>query len=513
LLIYGVGHVLPGVLNTIAGQPIAGACLVGDEHPHEGVVTAREVQPPQALAHAFDALPAAAAIVDESGRVCVTNAALHELFGYREDDLHGVPLESLLPGPGDRRQRVIDARAHAGMPTLLVGRRQQFRAIAADGHTFPVEVTSSRLTNASGTFTVVLIADRSDVRELESMFDGTFESSPQGLAIVDERRQIVRVNAQLARMVGYEASALRGRRLSRLAPGVYDDGDARSRQLAPGADRPCTRSLLHADGHEIPAVVTVTALTRRQSLVSFTPVDRELEPIRVPARLDTASEVEFTHVASHDLKSPLRGVSDLVEWITEELGDATTESVAHNLGRIRARLLRMELLIDQLLAYSRVGRNPGSQRLIDMNDLVADAVALAAVPDSFTLRVDVDVPPFVGSSTPLETVVRNLVSNAVKHHDRDDGAITVCAKAVGHICRIEVRDDGPGVAPVDHARIFRLFQTASARHSDNAGIGLAVCRRLCEAHGATIEIDPTPGRGSTFVVEWPLVSTGETHVN
>jgi signal transduction histidine kinase len=299
-----------------------------------------------------------------------------------------------------------------------------------------------------------------------------------------------------------------------LAPGLFDDdGDARTLRLEAGDDRPPTRTLLHADGHEIAADVTITVLTRQQSLVSFTPADREHERPRGPSRLDTTSEVEFTHVASHDLKSPLRGVSDLVEWITEELGDETPESVAHNLGRIRARLLRMELLIDQLLAYARVGRNPGSQRLIDMNDLVADAVALAAVPDSFTLRVDADVPPFVGSSTPLETVVRNLVSNAVKHHDRDDGTVTVCARAVGHVCRIEVRDDGPGVALADHARIFRLFQTANARHSENAGIGLAVCRRLCEAHGATIEIDPSPGRGSTFVVEWPLVPTGETHVS
>jgi PAS domain S-box-containing protein len=401
------------------------------------------------------------------------------------------------------------------MPTLHVGTVQEFRAVDADGHTIPVEVTSSHLRLSSGFATVVLVVDRSDVRELESMFDGTFESSPQGLAIVDERGAVVRANRQLARMIGCESTALRGMRLTRILPGLSKAStNGQQAHHLDGLAHPQangTIHALHADGREIPVDLTITVLSPTHSLVAVT--EQPAERVHSVARADATTEVEFTHVASHDLKSPLRGVSDLVEWITEELGDGTSESVAQNLGRIRARLLRMELLIDQLLAYARVGRNPGNLRLIAVDELVADALALVEVPRSFTVHVDVDVPPFVGSSTPLETVVRNLVSNAVKHHDREDGTITVRARAVGQSCRIEVIDDGPGVAPVDHARIFRLFQTASGRHAENAGLGLAVCRRLCEAHGATIDIDSAPGRGSTFIVDWPLTSTGHTHVN
>jgi PAS domain S-box-containing protein len=474
---------------------------------------------PESLALTFDVLPVAAAIIDESGRVCASNTALQKLFGYREDQLHRVLLESLLPGPRDRRDHVIDDRAHPAMHTLHIGRVQQFRAVDSDGHTFAVEVTSSRLQLASGVATVVLVVDRSDVRELEAMFDGTFESSHQGLAIIDEQSTIVRVNRPFARLIGSESTAMRGRPLSRVVPGLFAAGGNGNGQHRLHVDAATQRqpdrtlTALHADGREIPVNVTVTVLSSAHSLVAITALDQSAERVRPQARLDATSEVEFTHVASHDLKSPLRGVSDLVEWITEELGDGTSESVAQNLGRIRARLLRMELLIDQLLAYARVGRNPGTQRLIDMDELVADALALVAVPDTFTVTIDIDVPSFVGSSTPLETVMRNLLSNAVKHHDRTEGAITVRARAVGQVCRIEVTDDGPGVPAADHARIFRLFQTASGRHADNAGLGLAVCRRLCEAHGATIEIDPATNRGSTFVVEWPLTSVGDADVN
>ncbi|HUP72002.1 MAG TPA: PAS domain-containing sensor histidine kinase [Acidimicrobiales bacterium] len=197
-------------------------------------------------------------------------------------------------------------------------------------------------------------------------------------------------------------------------------------------------------------------------------------------RLDASSKVEFIQIASHDLKSPLRGVSDLIEWISEELGDDTSESVANNLDRIRSRLVRMDVLIDQLLAYARVGRSVESNRLIHITDLVNDALGLVNVPDEFTVTVHVDGAPFVGSPTPLETVLRNLLSSAVKHHDRPDGALIVRARAVGEACRIEVIDDGPEVPVTDHARIFRLFQTATARPSENGCLGLAVCRRLCE---------------------------------
>jgi signal transduction histidine kinase len=146
-----------------------------------------------------------------------------------------------------------------------------------------------------------------------------------------------------------------------------------------------------------------------------------------------------------------------------------------------------------------------------MADLVRDALSLVSMPKSFTVNVDIDVPRFVGSSTPLETVIRNLLSNAVKHHDRPDGVISVRARAVGQTCRIEIVDDGPGIPVAAHLRIFRLFQTASTRQGDNTGVGLAVCRRLCDAQGASIEVDAHAGRGSTFVVEWPLVSRRDAH--
>ena len=241
------------------------------------------------------------------------------------------------------------------------------------------------------------------------------------------------------------------------------------------------------------------------ALVAFNNVS---ERVRLERQLrDANSELEeFSKVASHDLKSPLRGVRDLVEWIAEDLGANAPASVATNLERIRARVERMEALIDELLSYARVGRTAGGYRLIDMSELVSSALWLAAIPEAFTVTIDIDLEPFLSSSTPLETVLRNLVSNAVKHNDRPDGSIVIRARAAGAFCRIEVIDDGPGVPAFAQEKSFRLFQTVSAHHVDNAGVGLAVCQRLCDSHGASISVESGPGRGTKFVVEWPLVS-------
>ena len=442
--------------------------------------------------HATEVVTAAAiAIIDDAGRIHAANPAMEAMFGYTSEELALRSLDELL---GERRRGAAAA--------------QLCRAMHAGGRAFPVEVTTSPLTVGGGVRSVVVMIDRSATVDLELLFEATFEAVPHGLAIVDRRDVIVRANAELADTLGYTPEVLRGTRLDALLPGLFEDADLRARAV--GAPRELTAR--HSDGREIAVEVGLTMLTESRSIVTLLPRnDADGGNSRRHQRRKANAEIEFAQIASHDLKSPLRGVGDLIEWIAEELGDDTSESVMNNIDRIRTRLMRMDVLIDQLLAYARVGRSVESNQLIDIADLVDDALGLVAVPDSFTVTVDVDVAPFVGSPTPLETVVRNLLANAVKHHDRADGALVVRARAVGQACRIEVIDNGPGIPVADHARVFRLFQTANARPSEHGGLGLAVCRRLCDAHGATIEIDVAPGRGSTFIVDWPLDATRDVN--
>ncbi|MEO5838349.1 MAG: PAS domain-containing sensor histidine kinase [Acidimicrobiales bacterium] len=482
-------------------------------------VAATELPPGEALAATFAAAPVGVVLVDASGRICASNQAMQAMFGYRESELLHRPIEMLLPNDLREGHRSFRAQYDLEPEARSMGKGRELRALHADRSTFPVDVALSPVTLPDGRGTVAVVVDRSPKIELDSLFEGTFEAAPYGLVIVDQQGMIVRANSQLAHTLGYEPEALTGLPITRVIPERFHDDPATNLEryfaepsnLPMGAEHDLT--VLHADGSEIPVEIGLAMLTSNRSTVSLVALNDVSERNRLARRLRDANieMEEFTRVASHDLKSPLRGVSDLVEWIAEELGDDASPSIANNLDRVRTRVVRMELLIDQLLAYARLGRTTGSHRLIDMADLVNDALSLVEVPDSFAVEADVAVAPFVGSSTPLQTVIRNLVSNAVKHHDRHDGVITVRARAVGQTCRIEVIDDGPGIPVTAHTQIFRLFQTAATRNAENAGVGLAVCRRLCESQGASIEVDVHEGRGSTFVVEWPLVSRRDAY--
>jgi signal transduction histidine kinase len=278
------------------------------------------------------------------------------------------------------------------------------------------------------------------------------------------------------------------------------------------------------DGTHFPAVVSVTALrdaedkiigylligtdnTVRKRLADE--VERHRHHQEVETRRANADLQEFTYVASHDLRSPLRGIADLVEWITDDLGPEPPGDVKRNLDRVSQRIVRMERLIDDLLSYAHAGRAATERSLVDLDAMVRGILEIQPAPAAFLVELAIRVQPFMAIAAPLETALRNLLGNAVKHHDGGSGRLRVEARRDGHSCEISVVDDGPGVPPQASERIFKLFQTLTATERGNSGIGLALTKRLIEVHGGRIElISPVAaGRGACFRFRWPMFSS------
>ena len=123
----------------------------------------------------------------------------------------------------------------------------------------------------------------------------------------------------------------------------------------------------------------------------------------------------------------------------------------------------------------------------------------------FKLAVSGKIKPFRTAETPLKTILRNLISNAIKHHDKSQGNIEIKLFTEGSYNVYEIKDDGPGIPKVAQARIFKLFQTL-AKNNESSGIGLALSKRMAEAHGGHIALFSAEGaRGSMFRVYWPKV--------
>jgi PAS domain S-box-containing protein len=217
----------------------------------------------------------------------------------------------------------------------------------------------------------------------------------------------------------------------------------------------------------------------------------------------------FAYVASHDLKAPLRAIDSLSSWVVEDAKALLPAASQAHLLKLRERVQRMENLLDDLLAYSRADRLRGQLQTIDINQLVANIVALVA-PPTFVIETPTPLPTITGIRVPLETVLRNLIGNAVKHHNRDSGriVITACAcvnqQAAAPYIEIAVTDDGPGIDPAFHQRIFEIFETLQPRDRlEGSGIGLSIVKKIVESHGGTVRVESALGAGATFRFTWP----------
>ena len=229
---------------------------------------------------------------------------------------------------------------------------------------------------------------------------------------------------------------------------------------------------------------------------------------------------QFAYIASHDLKAPLRAMDNLAAWIAEDAGELLPDKSRAHLDKLRGRAARMEKLLSDLLTYSRADRLSRVVQTVDVAHLVADVTELLAPPPGFEVEVRSDVKHIVTSVVPLETVLRNLIGNAFKHHHKSEGRVWVTLRDTDEAFLFEVGDDGPGIEQTFHERIFQIFQTLQPRDAVEAsGIGLAVVKKIVEGRGGEVGIAPTPAAtpaatpdptpaptaaaGATFWFVWP----------
>ena len=218
----------------------------------------------------------------------------------------------------------------------------------------------------------------------------------------------------------------------------------------------------------------------------------------------------FACVVSHDLKTPLRGIGDLVWYLEEDLeplvaAGTTHPDVPRHLERIGVQTRRMDALIDGILDYSGIGQGE-EERLeaVDVAELI-DELAEVHATHPGQIVVAGPVPTLETSRTRLEQVLGNLVGNAFKYHHEPGGArVELSFERRGESWRMRVADDGPGIDPRYHERIFEIFQTLRPKDAvDSTGVGLAIVRRTAEHVGGAVRVESVPGEGATFVVDWP----------
>lgn len=218
---------------------------------------------------------------------------------------------------------------------------------------------------------------------------------------------------------------------------------------------------------------------------------------------------QFAYVASHDLKTPLRGIQHLTEYLEddleEHLGPEASPDVSRNISRIREQTGRMSDLIDGILAHARIGRSREmpSWSTVNVNDFVAK-VGQDLELSADQLRYEGPSTVTVPAAVYFEQILQNLLANAASHHDdRATAHIEVTCRRSDDRLRITVSDDGPGIEPDLQERIFEPFQTGGTRTA-GTGVGLSIVRKVLDLHGCSVTVRSTPGEGAVFEFDWAV---------
>ncbi len=213
---------------------------------------------------------------------------------------------------------------------------------------------------------------------------------------------------------------------------------------------------------------------------------------------------KFAYVVSHDLKAPLRAIGNLTGLIEMEMSEKMTEVAGSSFETIKGRVARMEALINGLLAYARADKQTSELETLNMDKYIHDLIDFIGLPANCKIKLGEFMPVIRTDRIKLQQVLINLISNSINYNDKEDIRINVTIEDKGEFLQFSVEDNGPGIDPKYHEKVFVIFQTLQPRDKfESTGVGLAIVKKIVEDMGGEIWIDSLMGIGSSFRFTWP----------
>ncbi|MBD2113811.1 MULTISPECIES: PAS domain-containing sensor histidine kinase [Cyanophyceae] len=414
-----------------------------------------------------------------------------------------------------------------------------------------VSVKDGRAQRLVGVVQDITVAKQAelDLQASERRFRAVFEQAAVGMARLDWQGHWIQVNQKFCDILGYRPEELINRSFQSITYEADRQQDEYYYQQLLTEHTPCQfeKRYLRKDGTPLWTLVTASVESDEADRpLAFIAIVEDIEDRKAAQEelLHRADEMantnlmlahttamleqrnaeldQFAYVASHDLKAPLRAISNLADWIGEDLEGQIPAENRRQLDLLRSRVQRMEALINGLLEYSRVGRRQRSMVAVDLNLLLDNVIDSLDPPEQFRVEVPTDLPTLYSHKTALGQVFANLINNAIKHHhcageacpEGDRGTVRITWQDQGQWLEFAIADDGPGIAPQYHDKIFTIFQTLKARDDfESTGVGLAVVKKIVEAENGRVWLTSAVGEGTTFYFTWPFIKTPPAQVN
>lgn len=357
----------------------------------------------------------------------------------------------------------------------------------------------------------------------EQRFRLVFEASPNAIIVIDRDGEIVLVNSNLEELFGYQRDELIGMPVETLVPDRFRKQHVKHRNTFFSApeSRPMGvgRELfgLRKDGSEFPVEIGLNPSQMDGRQVVLGSILDITQRKRSEAALQQANDElqhkneemeQFVYTVSHDLKAPLVTTMGFVGALKEDVADNNAEGVLDAAGRIEGAAHHMSELIEDLLQLSRIGRGRHTVTEVDASTVIQGVVerfAPQAEQAGATIKVQPGMTYVLADPMRLNQLFENLLSNALKYGcGHPNPEIRIGWQREPNEVRFYVQDNGPGIPPEYHAKVFGLFQRLETRQ-EGTGVGLAIVVRIAQSHGGRVWVESEPGAGATFWVAWPTI--------
>ena len=473
----------------------------------------------------LEAAPDAMIVVNQDGEIVLLNLQAEKQFGYSRDELVGQQVTNIIPTGFAERLIADGNRTATEALAQQIGTGIELLARRKDGSQFPIELMLSPLENAAGILVTAAIRDisvrRAAVKHLaqtEGRYRGLLEAAPDAMVLVNQGGEIVLVNRQTEEMFGYRREKLVGSS----ARGLTSEQGAEllaanTRRAAGGsfAEQNHTGIELdgrHKDGHLFPIEATLSSLTTADEGILLSVAIRDITTRKqADAKLQQTLEElnrsneelgQFAYIASHDLQEPLRMVASYTQLLSKRYAGKLDADADEFIAFAVDGANRMQRLIQDLLAYSRVATKSQDISAASSEEALERAIMNLgrAIEDSGALVTHDPLPAVLADEGQLVQLFQNLVGNAVKYQSSGVPRIHISSAREGQTkWMFSVRDNGLGIESKYFDKIFGMFQRLHRREEfEGTGIGLAICKKIVERHGGTLSVESELGQGSTF---------------
>ncbi|MBU2929281.1 sensor histidine kinase [Winogradskyella psychrotolerans] len=254
------------------------------------------------------------------------------------------------------------------------------------------------------------------------------------------------------------------------------------------------------------ANMLVNVIKRKENEERIKAQEKKKEELLQHLSLQNEELNEYAHVVSHDLKAPLINIHTLISWFMDDHKAAFTESDLKPLHQVLFNVEKMDFLIKGILDYSTIDKLEQQDKLVNFNTLITEVLQTLLISSHISITVQENLPGLYGNTWRFKQVFQNLIQNAIKYSDKDQGTIEIGCTAQDDLYQFHVKDNGVGIKPDYFEKIFKVF-TKLESSSSSSGIGLSIVKKIITFYKGSIWLESEEGSGSTFYFTLPKSGT------